>query len=425
MRFKLFVRDLFSRVLVRNLLSLGVLQVTNYLLPIILIPFLLQVLGIENFGKVSFAQAVISYLIVIAEYGHNLIATREIATARHDLEKVSQIFSSVIVTKVLLVMAALLLLILTMQVFPKIKYENSLYFFGFTMVLGQAFLPVWLFQGMEKMQFLTYQNIISKLLVVVLIFTCIKNEADYALVLLIYGLGNLASSLISIFVAINTLKVRFIKPSGDAILTNLKSGFPVFLSSFSINSYINSNLLVLGFFASDKLIGIYSVAEKILQVFRQILGVFSQAVYPRVCQLVLVGGSSLLKFFKNVYLPFLLLILVCSVILFFISEKLSFLVMKEDSELLVRLIEIISFVPVIICLNIPFYQTLVATNKTNQYSRVIISGAVMSLLLNFFLTRSFSVTGTAFTCLVTESFITLGLILSLEKLNPKYALLKK
>ena len=109
--------------IVKNIFSLSLLQGANYLLPLLTVPYLIRVLGIEYFGLLAFVTAVITYFLVLTDYGFNLSATSKVANNRNDINKVNEIFSSVLTIKLVLVVLGFLLLLVIAAFIPRMQSD--------------------------------------------------------------------------------------------------------------------------------------------------------------------------------------------------------------------------------------------------------------------------------------------------------------
>ena len=146
----------------RNMLSLFTLQGAAYLLPLIAIPYLVRVLGPTAYGRIAFAQAFVQYFVLLTDYGFNLSATRSIALTKGDRRALSRIFSSVIAAKLCLAAVGWCVLELACLFSPDLARHHALFVVCYLAVLGNALFPVWLFQGIERMGYITAFSIAAR-----------------------------------------------------------------------------------------------------------------------------------------------------------------------------------------------------------------------------------------------------------------------
>lgn len=412
---KLLIRRYKDKPIIKSLIALSFLQLTNYLLPLAIIPYIIRVIGVEKFGLVSFVQAIIVFLTVVTDYGFNLTSTRKISLHRDKTFLVSETFNNTISTKIILALICLGILLLAGLVFEKIQQNYVLFSGAFLLVIGQLLFPVWFFQGLEKMHFISYLNLFAKVITVILVFTMIRVPADHVLVLPFYAIGNIAASLIAFYIINTTFGVNFYFPSLKSIATELKEGFALFISSVSVTLYNSSSILILGLFGGDLVTGYYSAAEKVTLVLRQLLSVLSQAIYPHLCKLSIDGMSAIRSFWKKIFAPLLVIIfLLCSLVYVFAQEIAFFLIghLSRETSFLIR---IMAFIPLIVASNIPSYQTLVAFNLRRRYMSILVTASVIHILLTLILTYYLKATGTAISLLFTELFISAGLFIVLKR----------
>jgi polysaccharide transporter, PST family len=407
----------YKKSLFSNFAALSIIQGANFVLPVIVMPFVIRRIGADRFGVVSVAQVVMIFLSTITDYGFNLTATRDIALYKSDLSKVSRIFSTVLASKFVLCILLFVLFWGVARFIPVVRANLLLYFLGFVYVVGQSSLVSWFFQGMEKMQYITAGTLIARLIFVGLVFVFIRHKGDEVYFLFFLGIGNVIAGVFSIYLAFRLFKLEYYKPRRKDIAHELEHGWHITLSNLSINTYQYINIIVLRIFTNDLIVGFYSVAEKIFFATRQILAIFSQVVYPRVCQLTTQGARQVATFVKDTYLPFLGLVVTGSALVFFTAPYIVYVFFNGRPALPVLLLRILSFVPVIVCLNIPAYQVLLAFDRKKSYFRILASATVVNLAANLLFCSVWGAVGTAISIILTELFVTIGLNWELYKNN--------
>jgi len=411
-----FFLNSFSNKLITNFLSLTVLKGSNFLISLLITPYIIKSVGLGNYGLISVAFSLMTFFSVITEYGFNVSATRQVSVNRNDKETLSKIISNVLWCKLILLVISVLVYLLIVFTAAALRQEWQLYLLSLTILLANVLFPVWFFQGIEDMKLLAVLSFISKIVYLVTIFSFIKEKTDYRYVNFLLGLSSLVISFTSLAIIFLKHRLRLMQPKIKSIIVELKDGFLIFISNFANLTYSSLNIILLEFITKDKeLVGQYSVAERVIDIFKQILGIFSQVIYPQLCLIYINGLQSVLNFFKKNFTLFFVGIFFSSACLFVFSSGVIYFFIGHYDTAASLILKGMSFVPIILALNTPSYQILIVFNLKKSFSSVLVTGAFISLISNALLCSQFGVMGTVASVILTETFIAAALFLSLLK----------
>ena len=269
-------------VVFRNFTSLGLMQIANYIVPIIVIPYVAHVLGVEKFGIVSYAQNIAAYLTLLVNFGFDYTAARNIALNRDNKEKVNKIFWSVMTMKMVLFVVSLLLLWSYSAYNVRIETDPLLFFYAALYNLGLLLFPNWYFQGIEKMGWISIINCIIKILGAVLVFLFIHREGDYRLYVFLYSFSFIIGGCWSLWHIFRhfPISVRYFS-FGDKSL--LKESFPIFLNLSFSSVYSLFGITFIGLYFTDYEVGIYSGGYRIIMAVVQVVtGSLTMALFPAI-----------------------------------------------------------------------------------------------------------------------------------------------
>lgn len=395
--------------LFENFFSLSVLQAANYILPLITFPYLVRVLGPDKWGLITFAQAFIQYFMILTDYGFNLSATRDISLHRDDKAKIAEIFSAVTFIKLVFVLASFVAMAGIVLGFNKFRVEWPVYFLTFGMVVGNMLFPVWFFQGMERMKYITLLNILFRSIFTVSIFIFVRQASDYHFVPLLNTLGFMVAGVLGFRIVLKEFGVKLTRPEWRVIRCHLTSGWHTFISGVAISMYTVTNTFLLGLFTNDTIVGYYTAAERVYLALAQLFNPLYQALYPYIVKLVKESREKTLNLLNK--LLFFISILTCTLwlILFLFARPLLNLLLGNAFEESVIIFKILS--PLIIVVPIAyifFYLALLAFKLDRYYSRIYLIGGLLnlSLVFIFLVLMGMEARGVALAGLLNQTLIT-------------------
>lgn len=384
-----------NSLVLKNFSFLAILQIFNMVLPLVTIPYVISVVGAENYGLLAFSLATIMYFNIIVDYGFNLTATREVAVHREDLSKLKEIFGSVITIKAILMLLCFIVLLILVFFVDVFSQHSKLYLFTFGIVVGQAFFPIWFFQGMENMKYITYLNIISKSLFTVAIFIFLKEENDVFLVPLFNSLGGCFSGIVSLFILKKQFKVVFEFQKIEIIKKYLKDSWDVFVIDFLPNMYNNFSTFLLGFFAPLEFVGFYALASKLIGVLNSFLYVLRNATFP-----YLNKDSSKMQMITKITVGVGIVFSVC---VFAFSGFLVPLVFGTTGENSLLYIYILALSPLFLSIGIAYGNNKLLILKKDRLMRnITVLYSIIGFLIALILIPIFGTMGAAITVVFTR-----------------------
>lgn len=398
--------------LFKNFVSLFSLQGVNLILPFLTLPYLGRVLGAENYGVVLMVYAVMQYLFVLCDYGFNLSATKDISIYRDEKEKINEIFSNIYYIKLVLVLLALIILSISIFTVEELKNHRIAYFLGFGIVIGQVLNPIWLFQGMENMKYMTQVNVIAKGLFTALIFVFIRNEGDYFKVPLLYSIGFITGGVFSLYFAFKYFDINWTRPKGKEIKRLINNSTQYFLSRSAAAMYTSSNTFVAGLALGNYFAGIFGAAEKLFLAMTVVYAPLGDALYPYMAK------NRNLKLFKKILFLVVAANTVIALFVYCFSDGIVVLIFGPDfseSADLLRLFCLLAliFVPAVM-IGYPFLGAL-GKEKYANYS--VVFASVLHVILLVVLYNQLTVYRIVYLLLFTQTIVLVIRLVGAKKLR--------
>ena len=247
--------------IVKNLLSLTTANIISRLIGFVTIAYLARILNASGFGQISFAQTIIAYFMLLSDLGLRAFGVREVA---RDKKQIKKHVNNILTLRIILAIISFgLLLIFIAFINKPTEYKTLIAFCGLSLFPSALSLD-WLFQGIERMEFIALANIVRSLAYAGLVFLFVNSPSR----ILSIPLFALAAS----FVMITPLVYSFVKNYGWFSFSFnwpiwkefLTKALPMGFSFIMIQIYYNLDTIMLGFMKGDKVVGWYSAAYKII-----------------------------------------------------------------------------------------------------------------------------------------------------------------
>jgi O-antigen/teichoic acid export membrane protein len=403
----------------RNIAYLGLGQTIKFIIPLMTFPYLTRVLGVEGFGFFVLLTAIIGYGTMVVQFGFDLSATAEVAKIKDDKNKLSEFAYRVFFVKILLCMVTLVIIhtVMKINVDADSVYHQIIYFYP--AIIGAAFFPSWLFQGLERMKAMAMILLVGRALTIPFVFLFVNSSEDIYLAGFFQSIAIMISAVISVIYVSKMKLLNIPKFENRPIYQTLREGWPLFLSSMSYSLYSSATPLVIGFLSGPAAVAYFNIAQTIKNVALNLMAPIYQSVFPRVNSLVK-KDTNLAKDCIAKYFLFSLMLGFLGVSVLIIFPGLIITIVAGEEYIAASPILIILAISILFSIINNFFglQTLIPFGYQNVFSKIVLAAGVFGLATIFILTAFHGEFGAAIAILMAEVLV----LIMLLKIHVKYEL---
>jgi len=411
--FERFARLSTGQRIVKNFVSLTAANIISKLIGFVTIAYLARVLHASGFGQISFAQAIIAYSALFTNLGLTTFGIREIA---RDKKQIKKYVNNILTLRMVLTVVSFGFLVVFLVFIKKpVDYKSLIAFYGLSLFPSALSLD-WVFQGIERMEFIGIAGILRSLVYAGLIFLFINSPSN----ILSVPLFGLAASFIMIALPIyifvknyGWFSFSFNWPIWKEFLTK---ALPMGFSSIMIQIYYNLDTIMLGFIKGDEVVGWYNAAYKIIFFILPFGGLLIQSIFPLIS-----------RYYKESREKLSLLVNTSAKILTagaiplgiggtILAKPIMNLIYGPQYQNGVIAFQILIWTVVVIFISVNFGNSLMACDGERKYAIGVSIGAGTNIILNFLLIPPFSLVGAAIATLATEVVVLLYMAYHFSKI---------
>ncbi|MHA7059252.1 oligosaccharide flippase family protein [Aquimarina sp. M1] len=387
---------------------LGVSSLYGLVIPVIIIPYLIKVVGLGNYGLSVIAFSTTFFLSLIIDYGYTISGVNSLSKSKTDPQR-NAIVIKATYTKTILFLCICLLFLLLMVTIPYLKKHTSLFLLSLVIPFSSILNLNWALQGLQLIKGLSFITILNKTLYLIGIFVVIKNPEDYIYINLIFGLGILISGIISLFLIKKKINLRRVGFSYNELITEIKGSAHYFVSNISV--YVSTNIypIILSFFTTNEIVGVFAAVEKLYNVMRAPFSIYINLMLPRISESIEQYKNQAVRLVKKTYFFVVLFMLTAIFVVWNFQQPIMEYFVKDYIVLSTRLLHLALLALVIVIFNCPVYLLLLALDKKKAIMRTFLFIPLIGMLTCTYMAKVYSAEGVFYTILFVELLYVISL----------------
>ena len=255
-------------------------QVLNTFFYLLIYPYAISVLGINEFGLFIFSSTICLYFMIFVAYGFDIHAAKIVSKNKTDQHAHGDLLNLVTFSKLALAAISFIIFFSGVHLIQFMRDHSDLLWICFVNIITSIFLPTWYFHGMQKMRVVTIVQLFFKIVSLPCIYYFVKDEGDLTSYAAIIVGANVLSAITLFVFATRIISPTFHWPHWKNIFQILSDVKPMFLASATNTLKQKSIEIIIGTFFGMREVAIYDLANKIYSVPSLLVSNINSALFP-------------------------------------------------------------------------------------------------------------------------------------------------
>lgn len=378
-------------------------RISIIILPLIVTPYIARILGAQQVGLYAFSSTVACYFIMLAKLGLDNYGNRSIASCRDDIEKRSKVFWGVFTIQIITSFLSILIYILLIIT----VFNNQLIYWIQLLYVGSALFDFsWFFYGMEKFRITTIRSVLSRTLIIILVYVFVHSEKDLLIYAAVMSGCFLFEQLQLIPFLVGHLKRVSIKK--EDVICHIAPNLKLFIPLLALSVYNWMDKLMIGvMMGSTAVVAFYTYAENIINLPKGILSALDTVMLPRISNLIAnnKAEAGIHKMRKSIRFNSFISCALCFGIAGISPVFVPWFLGSEFEPTIILTMQLaIVIIPMGIS-NVVQTQYLIPFKKESVYIKGVTLGALTNLILNIILIRFYGASGAVIGTLIAELLV--------------------
>ncbi len=361
----------------KNALYLFTGEIISHLLGFASTFYIAQRVGVINFGWINFSLSLISYGLILTNFGLLTLGVRNVSQNTD-----AHIPSKILTLRFLLsIIIFFILFIFTTSLRKPNAVKHIIYLYSFFLFINALSLE-WFFQAREKMAYIGIIRVLTALAYLILLLFFVKRDNDFMLVPVAYLIANGIGTI---------LFLTLFKRSGETLrlIFNLRIYKDLFLSALPLGTtnilqvfYTYFGIILLGFIGKSKELGIYSATHRLLYFTLIIDRVISFLLLPLISSLWKSNLSKLPKLFESLSRIILFSTLPVTIMIIGLSSLIISLLFGKDYIEGTNILRILILFLPLTTLSTLYATALIAGNREKSLLFNTLFGTFINIILS-------------------------------------------